>query len=198
MRDYRFVTKVRNNRILERIEATGMSVYEFCEANHLTSSSVYGLLAMKKAAKRPNSNKGEWNKSVVDLATALRCEPEDLFTSRQAAAQFESLVIENKVDEREMLLLDAPEVLAIEAPDEELHFAQRQAVGDLLKVLTPREERVIRLRFGIGGGGELTLEDTAEQFNVQRERIRQIEAKAMRKMKSRVIRNRGLPQEARR
>ncbi|MFC7739150.1 sigma factor-like helix-turn-helix DNA-binding protein, partial [Roseomonas sp. GCM10028921] len=49
--------------------------------------------------------------------------------------------------------------------------------------LTPREERVLRMRFGIGMNSDHTLEEVGQQFNVTRERIRQIEAKALRKMK---------------
>jgi len=53
----------------------------------------------------------------------------------------------------------------------------------LLKTLTPREERVIKMRFGIGDGSEHTLEEVGQSFAVTRERIRQIEAKALRKLK---------------
>jgi RNA polymerase primary sigma factor len=54
---------------------------------------------------------------------------------------------------------------------------------DVLKTLTPREERVLRLRFGIGDGCDHTLEEVGQQFDVTRERIRQIEAKALRKLR---------------
>jgi len=53
----------------------------------------------------------------------------------------------------------------------------------LLKTLTPREERVIRLRFGLEDGSEHTLEEVGQSFAVTRERIRQIEAKALRKLR---------------
>ena len=55
--------------------------------------------------------------------------------------------------------------------------------GQALAALTPREERVIRMRFGIGTGADRTLEEVGEQYGVSRERIRQIEAKALRKLK---------------
>lgn len=58
----------------------------------------------------------------------------------------------------------------------------RQEIADQLLELTPREERVIRLRFGIGLADELTLEQVGETFEVTRERIRQIEAKALRRL----------------
>ena len=53
----------------------------------------------------------------------------------------------------------------------------------VLQTLTPREEQVIRMRFGIGDGSEHTLEEVGQRFSVTRERIRQIEAKALRKLR---------------
>jgi RNA polymerase primary sigma factor len=50
-------------------------------------------------------------------------------------------------------------------------------------LLSPREERVIRMRFGIGKSADYTLAEVGQQFSVSRERIRQIEAKALRKLK---------------
>jgi RNA polymerase primary sigma factor len=59
----------------------------------------------------------------------------------------------------------------------------REITTRVLASLTPREERVLRLRFGIGTNGDRTLEEVGQQFSVTRERIRQIEAKALRKLK---------------
>ncbi|MDQ2762623.1 MAG: RNA polymerase sigma factor RpoD [Pseudomonadota bacterium] len=59
----------------------------------------------------------------------------------------------------------------------------REATTRVLSSLTPREERVLRMRFGIGMNTDHTLEEVGQQFNVTRERIRQIEAKALRKLK---------------
>lgn len=59
----------------------------------------------------------------------------------------------------------------------------RETTTRVLATLTPREERVLRMRFGIGMNTDHTLEEVGQQFNVTRERIRQIEAKALRKLK---------------
>ena len=60
----------------------------------------------------------------------------------------------------------------------------REITGDLLQTLSPREERVLRMRFGLDQEGqERTLEEVGQNFNVTRERIRQIEAKALRKLR---------------
>ena len=59
----------------------------------------------------------------------------------------------------------------------------REQLMQVLSTLTPREEKVLRLRFGIDDGRQRTLEEVGKEFNVTRERIRQIEAKALRKLK---------------
>ncbi|HKI86941.1 MAG TPA: RNA polymerase sigma factor RpoD [Thermoanaerobaculia bacterium] len=59
----------------------------------------------------------------------------------------------------------------------------RDQTGSVLKTLTPREELVLRMRFGVGDGSEHTLEEVGRSFNVTRERIRQIESKALRKLR---------------
>ena len=61
--------------------------------------------------------------------------------------------------------------------------ALRETTHSVLAQLTPREERVLRMRFGIGMNTDHTLEEVGQQFSVTRERIRQIEAKALRKLK---------------
>ena len=63
------------------------------------------------------------------------------------------------------------------------HTLLRETLGDVLDSLTPREEKVLRLRFGLEDGRSRTLEEVGKEFNVTRERIRQIEAKALRKLR---------------
>jgi len=73
---------------------------------------------------------------------------------------------------------DAPE------PAEAASFVLlKEQLVDVLKTLTPREEKVLKLRFGLDDGRTRTLEEVGREFNVTRERIRQIEAKALRKLR---------------
>ena len=67
--------------------------------------------------------------------------------------------------------------------DAAIHSNLRDTTTRVLATLTPREERVLRMRFGIGMNTDHTLEEVGQQFSVTRERIRQIEAKALRKLK---------------
>lgn len=59
----------------------------------------------------------------------------------------------------------------------------RKNIDELLSTLTPREEKILRLRFGLDDGKDRTLEEVGREFNVTRERIRQIEARALRKLR---------------
>ena len=70
------------------------------------------------------------------------------------------------------------------APSEAASFVLlKEQLVDVLKTLTPREEKVLKLRFGLEDGRQRTLEEVGKEFNVTRERIRQIEAKALRKLR---------------
>jgi len=78
------------------------------------------------------------------------------------------------------LIEDKNAVLPIDAA---IQSNLRETTTRMLASLTPREERIIRMRFGIGMNSDHTLEEVGQQFSVTRERIRQIEAKAIRKLK---------------
>ena len=72
---------------------------------------------------------------------------------------------------------------AYEPADAASYALLREQLADVLKTLTPREEKVLRLRYGLTDGKMHTLEEVGEEFDVTRERIRQIEAKALRKLR---------------
>ncbi|HEY9163074.1 MAG TPA: RNA polymerase sigma factor RpoD, partial [Magnetovibrio sp.] len=72
---------------------------------------------------------------------------------------------------------------AVQPLDAAINGNLRETTTRVLASLTPREERVLRMRFGIGMNTDHTLEEVGQQFSVTRERIRQIEAKALRKLK---------------
>lgn len=87
-------------------------------------------------------------------------------------------------DEEDTHLGDFLEDKGAELPvDAALNASLKDATNSVLASLTPREERVLRMRFGIGMSSDHTLEEVGQQFAVTRERIRQIEAKAIRKLK---------------
>jgi len=87
-------------------------------------------------------------------------------------------------DEGDSHLGDFIEDKAVLSPsDAAIHLNLRDQIANILRTLTPREERIIRLRFGLDDGSQHTLEEVGQVFAVTRERIRQIEAKALRKLR---------------
>jgi len=87
-------------------------------------------------------------------------------------------------EEGDSHLVDFIKDSAALAPDEAaINVNLREQTGQVLRTLTPREEKIMRMRFGLEDGSEHTLEEVGRAFAVTRERIRQIEAKALRKLR---------------
>jgi RNA polymerase primary sigma factor len=76
-----------------------------------------------------------------------------------------------------------PDTNVVSPSEAVINLNLKEQTDNVLKTLTPREERVIKMRFGVGEGSEHTLEEVGQSFAVTRERIRQIEAKALRKLR---------------
>ena len=72
---------------------------------------------------------------------------------------------------------------AVSPADAVITLSLTEQTEHVLRTLTPREEQVIKMRFGVGDGSEHTLQEVGQTFAVTRERIRQIEAKALRKLR---------------
>ena len=121
--------------------------------------------------------------SVEDLAEELDM-PQEKVREILKVAQ-EPISLESPIGEEEDSHLgdfipdsDAP------VPEEAAtHALLKEQLGEVLATLTPREAKVLSLRFGIEDGRPRTLEEVGKEFNVTRERIRQIEAKALRKLR---------------
>src|SRR3989440_1559320 len=128
-----------------------------------------------------------------ELAEKLRMPAEKVRKVLKLAR--EPLSIETPVgDEEDVRLGDLIEDKnAIQPIDAAIQSNLRDTTTRVLASVTPREERVLRMRFGIGMNKDHTLEEVGQQFSVTRERIRQIEAKALRKLKhpsrSRILRS---------
>ena len=87
-------------------------------------------------------------------------------------------------DDQNARLADFIEDKGVVSPsDAAIHMNMKEQLDNVLKTLTPREEKIIRMRFGMEDGSEHTLEEVGQTFSVTRERIRQIEAKALRKLR---------------
>ncbi|MCY4612768.1 MAG: sigma-70 family RNA polymerase sigma factor [Nitrospira sp.] len=120
--------------------------------------------------------------SNEEIALALAVKPERVQHTTQAF--LEPISFDQPNADGETFLGDCLPDDHASPPDEHLQEEQmRSQLHRLLRVLTPREEQVIRLRFGIGNGQSRTLEEVGKLLNVTRERIRQIEVLAMKKLR---------------
>ena len=121
--------------------------------------------------------------TAEEIAVRLEMVPDRVRVLLQLAQ--ESVSLESPVGEEEDALLEdfiQDEEAGIPVDEAGRQLLRRELMS-VLKSLTPREERVITLRFGLDDGRPRTLEELGKEFNVTRERIRQIEAKALRKLR---------------
>jgi RNA polymerase primary sigma factor len=88
------------------------------------------------------------------------------------------------VEEEDSQLGDLIEDKAVISPsDAVINLNLKEQTASVLKALTPREEKIIKMRFGLEDGSQHTLEEVGQTFALTRERIRQIEAQALRKLR---------------
>lgn len=178
MSDYRVKITIRNDRILNLIEAQGFtSVRKFCEAHNIEYQRTTELISGKL---KPVKDNGELSYICSQVLMALRVELEDCFTSRQLQG-FNKRSFEIKVQEKDLKRVVNP------TRNQEQKLIEQQAKNRIRYAiemgLKPREAAMLKMKFGFDDGHEHTLEQIAQTFNVSRERVRQIIAKAKRKMK---------------
>ena len=118
-----------------------------------------------------------------EIATRLGVPIEKVRKTKEIAQQPVSLEAPIGEDEESRLGEFIEDKSSPSPADAAISVNLQEQTHSLLKTLTPREERVIKLRFGLEDGSEHTLEEVGESFAVTRERIRQIEAKALRKLR---------------
>ena len=121
--------------------------------------------------------------TAAEIAVRLEMEPDrvrELLQLAQEPVSLETPVGEEEDAHLEDFIQDEEAGIPVDEAGRQL---LRRELMSVLKSLTPREERVITLRFGLDDGRPRTLEELGKEFNVTRERIRQIEAKALRKLR---------------
>ena len=181
-KEYRVDIKIRNNLLLSAIENAGFqSVAHFCKTANIQSTSVYGLVSLKESPLKQDGTFTLVAQKILDYLCAL---PEDLWTEEQL---WNTLTINTGrvlLDKHQMSVLSyggEEEVLNLE--DVVYKKEIQEKVHEVLESLTPQEEKIIELRFGLKGRHNYTLEETGALLDITDNRVRQIEAKALRKLR---------------
>ena len=185
--EYRIKVTVRNNLILNAIESAGhKSVSAFCDAVGLHKTALTELIAMRKP---PLNNNGEFSQIAKLLMEELCALPTDLWTSEQLTLKLKRNSAQRDVSSEGMraaLGTHAEEMLELMKPNDPdeavLKGEMMSVVDEQLGTLSPRSANILRMRFGIGCD-EHTLEEVGKAFGLHKERVRQIEAKALRHLK---------------
>lgn len=180
MNEYRLKITVRNNLLLSAIEAAGYKTQtEFANAAFLSVSRVNNLIALREPPIGPS---GDFTPTAKKVMEALGAAPSDLWTDAQLYIKLRrnSASAEVNAESIKSLMGESLRPIQIEAPDD---FAERleatEVVKDAIRGLTSQQAFVLRERFY----GEKSLEEVAERMGLTRERIRQIEMKAMRRLR---------------
>ena len=177
MNDYRVKITIRNERLLAAMEGMGYkSVAEFSRNQGLNGVKVNEIISGKKTPLDREGNPKELTKEILEI---LNLTIEKAFTEKQLKG-FKKHTFEVKIEEEKLLQIISP------AKNQEIKVIEQEVkskLSEILSTLTPREEKILRMRFGIGMNTDHTLEEVGRKFFVTRDRIRQIEARALRKLK---------------
>ncbi len=143
---------------------------------------VESINKMNRIERRIQQENGR-DATEEELAKAMRCSVEKIREIKQVA--LDSISLETPIGEKEDSVLgDTVEDKKIAAPEDEAAASlQNEQIAKLLSTLTERERGIIALRFGFEDGIPHTLEEVGQQYGVTRERVRQIEKKALGKLK---------------
>lgn len=162
-----------NLRLIQTRNEKGLSQSQLAL---LTDLSVHTVSQIEQLKQVPTVEQAQ------EIADALGVEPEWLFPPELVALK----------DVRREALLTGEQIAKLQwirplsLPELDVSLLRQQleqAAKDVLLSLTPRERRVIQLRFGLDNGQSRSLEETGKEFGLTRERVRQIEAKALRKLR---------------
>jgi len=192
--EIRVEMRLQNNRLYQLRTSAGLTRRALSLAAGIAPAR-YGALESMKLS--PRGKRVTWLADALKLSAYWKCLPDDLFPEEIEAIEKTRASIEVSAgDMREVFANSAdPALLDSSDPPDAAYFEKemRTKVKNSMDRLTPRQERVIRLRFWLGGGEEHTIDEIAKLFGVGRDRIREIEGQALRNLRRPVAARRLAP-----
>lgn len=179
-KDYIVQVKIKNGPLLRALRNSKFKTAKaLADAAGCTYQVLIDYLALRRA---PIGRRGQWSENAILIAGALKLPPDCLWPEQHLEKALKRA--------RGEVEMSADEIKQIVAPEESRNAEQMlienqegRILHELLaRRLSPREERVIRQRFGFDGEPK-TLEEVAQEQGVNKERIRQIEARAIRRLR---------------
>jgi len=182
----RATVTIRNNRLLSHreglqlnqkkmAEACGVSFMHYCDLETLRSSPI---------------KHGDWTDTALKICVFLEATPEYLFPevvhkiNKNKSQLFIADKLMSQINESANMLTHPTTHHLLADPEESLVSATRtKTIRKVLSTLAPREQKILELRFGLNGNAEHTIDEIGKQYEVTRERVREIVAKGIRKLR---------------
>ena len=172
--------RLYNKNLKKVIEDSGLTAAQIQKKTKITQHYLSKIINFRR---NPNENE------QIKLAILFEKPIDELFPENYDEVYQRISPLKRKAEIKiDTLQLDSPEVLALESGDPPLDESAENAllkekIKLALKDLDPRAAKIIKLRFGIDGNGTMTYEEVGKEFGLSKERIRQIEAKALDNLK---------------
>jgi len=180
-KDLLIIGKFKNAKLYDLMG--GRTNAEVCREIGCDEGHFGALMNLKLSPFRKD---GTYTPIAQKVADYFKTLPEDLFPTDLYALTLPKQLERRYSSQAVMLSLESREVRQLEAESPETTAFNSEMSGcieTMLRTLTPREARVIEMRFGLNGGEECTLSQVGEAFKFSVERVRQVEAKALRKLR---------------
>ena len=182
MKDYLLQIKIKNAPMMELMRLQGYeNAAELSRASGVQQTTIGNYLNLKMAPW--SSARNEWKISIVKLADCLKVPIESLFPAQHLEKCLPKNSIEAEIDLKELEQLSQGK-LEPSIEDRLLEESQINILDAALDTLLDREKKVLKMRHGIGYPEPATLHKIAAELSVTTERIRQLEAKALRKLRN--------------
>jgi len=171
--------------VIEDVERCETTLEKWCKVVGISSAFYQDLITFKTPPVHVSGKKdGEVKDKVKAICNMLNMEFEELFDIQLYEGIAVSKIVTYVTPEKLRQICNTPVERPTAIPTEVLNNVMRRQLDELLESLTPREEKILRMRFGLDEPKEFTLQEIGEDFNLSRDRIRQIEKRALKKLRN--------------